>query len=99
MYACVHVRGESNKAVFRHLFGTEHRSYEDQRRQPVNSFVATCFKKAVTQCRLSTVTQLLFLPPIYVDAFTKLGRNAPQADIVHETNPSCPRMVLTLNMW
>lgn len=51
----------------------------------------TLFKQTVTQCRLSTVTQLLFLASIYVDAFTKLGRNAPLAYITQETNPSSPQ--------
>lgn len=72
-------------------WGTEQRRYKDQRQQPVNPFVVPCFKEAVTQCRLSTVTQLLFLASIYVDAFTKLGRNAPQAYIAQETSPSSPQ--------
>lgn len=66
----------------------------DQRLQPVNPFVVAYLKQAVTQCHLSTVTQLLFCASIYVDAFTKLGRNAPQAHIIQETNPSSPQCSL-----
>lgn len=73
-------------------WGRKQRSYTDQRQQPVNPSVVTYIKQAVTQYRLSTVTQLLFLASIYVDAFTKLGRNAPQAHIVQETDPSSPRL-------
>lgn len=83
----VHARGASKEcSLYVHFdWDTEQRSYEAQRRQPVNPLVVTYFKQAVTQSRLITVTQLLFLASIYVDAFTKLGRNAPQTHIVQES--------------